>query len=91
VIGTNGYVIVSGRGRSDGPQSITIGRRWGWKNAKSQIESEDKSIVMLEDSSIVKETNAWINNSQQVCSALEALETMKVYQEILSKKTLHEI
>jgi predicted dehydrogenase len=91
VIGTNGYAIVNGRGRSDGPQSITIGRRWGWKNAKSQIDSEEKSIVMLTDSSITNETNAWINNSQQVCSALEALESMKLYQEILSKKVLHEI
>ena len=91
VIGTNGYVIINGRGRSDGPQSLIIGQRWGWKNANSQLDSEDKSVVMLKDSSILKETNAWISQSGQACSAEEAVESMKLYQKILSRKVLDEL
>lgn len=91
VIGTNGYVIVNGRGRSDGPQSITIGQRWGWQQGKSQFEGEDYSIVMQKDSSIARETDAWINKSAQVCSAKEALESMQLYTNILSKGISHEI
>ncbi len=34
--GDEGYGIVEGRGRSYGPQSYRIGRRWGWQTASSQ-------------------------------------------------------
>jgi predicted dehydrogenase len=86
MIGVNGYAIVNGRGRSDGPQTITIGRRWGWQNAKSQLESEESTVVMIRDSSISKETKAWLNNSEHVCTAAEAYDSMEFYQKILSKK-----
>jgi len=86
VIGTDGYVIVNGRGRSDGPQTLTIGRRWGWQNASSQVESELSSVVMIKDSSISKETIAWLSESDQVCSGAQAFESMKFYQKILSKE-----
>jgi predicted dehydrogenase len=91
VIGSNGYVTVTGRGRSDGPQTITIGRRWGWQHAKSQLESEESAIVMIKDSSISKETIAWLNKSKQVCSAAEAFETMKFYEKILLRKSPDEL
>jgi glucose-6-phosphate 3-dehydrogenase len=91
VIGSNGYVTVTGRGRSDGPQRITIGRRWGWQHAKSQLESEESAIVMIKDTSISKETIAWLNKSKQVCSLAEGFETMKFYEKILSRKRPDEL
>lgn len=86
VIGVNGYVIINSRGRSDGPQTITIGRRWGWLNARSQLESELTSDIMDKDNSILNETKAWINQSRQVCTAEQAYKSMNFYQKILNKK-----
>jgi predicted dehydrogenase len=43
--GTEGYGIVSGRGKSYGDQSYTRGKRWGWLNSKSQKDSEE--LVLL--------------------------------------------
>jgi 1,5-anhydro-D-fructose reductase (1,5-anhydro-D-mannitol-forming) len=40
VHGTDGYGVVTGRNRSYGPQSYTVGPRWGWQSAPSQIASE---------------------------------------------------
>ena len=40
VNGTEGYGIVSGRGRSYGDQSYKTGARWGWESGNSQAESE---------------------------------------------------
>ena len=91
IIGSNGYVIINGRGRSDGPQTITVGRRWGWQNANSQIESEESEMIMMQDSSIAKETDAWLHSNLQVCSGEEGLDTMKLYHKILSKKSPHDL
>ncbi len=91
VIGLNGYVVINGRGRSDGPQTMTLGRRWGWLNAASQSESELTSNVMVNDTSILNETQAWINESHQVCSAEQAFTSMNFYQKILDKKAPDEI
>jgi len=40
VNGTDGYGVVTGRNRSYGPQLYTVGPRWGWQHAPSQIASE---------------------------------------------------
>ena len=40
VNGTEGYGIVSGRGRSYGDQVYKTGKRWGWQFGDSQAESE---------------------------------------------------
>lgn len=40
VNGTEGYGIVSGRGRSYGDQVYKTGKRWGWQSGNSQAESE---------------------------------------------------
>lgn len=40
VNGTNGYGVVEGRGRSYGNQSYITGKRWGWKSATTQLDSE---------------------------------------------------
>jgi predicted dehydrogenase len=91
IIGTSGYAIVNGRGRSDGPQTITVGRRWGWQNASSQLESEVTSMVMERDTSVSNETIAWIEKSEKVSTARKAYETMKFYDLILSKKSPDEL
>jgi predicted dehydrogenase len=91
IIGSDGYVIVNGRGRSDGPQTLTVGRRWGWQNAKSQIDSEKSEVIMMQDSSITKETEAWLDGNSQVCFGEEGLESMKLYQKILSKKSPNDL
>ena len=55
--GTDGYGIVEGRGRSYGPQTYRIGRRWGWQGGVSQKESEVKVIDNdLGEDSFLKET-----------------------------------
>ena len=46
VIGSDGYGVVTGRGRSYGPQRYVVGERWGWQNHASQLESE---VVVIED------------------------------------------
>jgi len=38
--GAEGYGVVEGRGRSYGPQSYRVGKRWGWQAGVSQAESE---------------------------------------------------
>ena len=40
VNGSDGYGIVSGRGRSYGNQEYITGKRWGWQSGVSQTESE---------------------------------------------------
>lgn len=40
VLGSKGYGIVEGRGRSYGVQRYTRGTRWSWQNGRSQIENE---------------------------------------------------
>jgi len=40
VHGVDGYGVVNGRNRSYGPQTYTVGTRWGWQSAASQAASE---------------------------------------------------
>ena len=81
-IGTDGYFEVDGRGRSDGPQRITEGTRWGWLSAASQKESEVVSEVATFDNSLIDETYAWLRGSKEVCTIIQALEGMKIYAKI---------
>jgi len=46
VNGTEGYGIVSGRGRSYGDQVYKTGKRWGWQSGNSQADTE---IIHLEN------------------------------------------
>ncbi len=87
VIGNDGYIKISGRGRSDGPQSFTIGRRWGWLDGVSQSETEITTDIMSKDHSIIDETRAWLDESPLICSAEQALESMFFYQKILDRKS----
>lgn len=42
--GTDGYGVVTGRNRSYGPQTYSVGPRWGWQSAPSQAASEKLEI-----------------------------------------------
>jgi predicted dehydrogenase len=42
--GVDGYGIVEGRGRSYGPQSYRVGKRWGWQSGLNQADSEEVLI-----------------------------------------------
>lgn len=43
-LGTDGYGLVTGRGRSYGPQIYRRGKRWGWQHSASQAASEETVI-----------------------------------------------
>jgi predicted dehydrogenase len=47
--GVDGYGIVEGRGRSYGPQSYRVGKRWGWQSGLNQVDSEE--VLIDSDSS----------------------------------------
>lgn len=42
--GTEGYGVVENRGRSYGPQSYKVGKRWAWISGKKQSETEEYII-----------------------------------------------
>lgn len=44
VHGVDGYGVVNGRNRSYGPQTYTVGPRWGWQSAASQAASENVEL-----------------------------------------------
>ena len=73
LIGTDGYLKLNGRGRSDGPQIITHGERWGWMNGKSQLESEKTKIFATSDESLALEVEAWLSFDRRVGSPEDAL------------------
>ena len=73
IIGTDGYLKLSGRGRTDGPQTITRGERWGWMNGKSQTESEITKTVATSDASLAFEVEAWLSHDPRVGNANDAL------------------
>ena len=43
-LGTEGYGIIEGRGRSYGPQKYIKGERWGW--TKSQVNVNQKNCII---------------------------------------------
>ena len=79
VTGTDGYFEISGRGRSDGPQSTVIGKRWGWQNAPSQSESEIREIVAEKDMSLEVETRSWLEGNIGLADSCQSLAAMRLY------------
>ena len=79
VTGTDGYFEISGRGRSDGPQSTVLGKRWGWQNAPSQSESEIREIVAEKDMSLEVETKSWLEGNIGLADSHQSLQAMKLY------------
>lgn len=86
IIGTDGYIEVNGRGRSDGPQSVVEGIRWGWLQGSSQKNSELHKVFSSSDPSIEIETAAWIKNDPDICNVSDAYEGMKIYELIKRAK-----
>ena len=65
VLGTEGYGIVTGRGRSYGPQTYARGRRWGWRSGVSQVESEEKVTTSDCEESFTDELSAVLGFSPE--------------------------
>ncbi|MEP6669089.1 MAG: Gfo/Idh/MocA family oxidoreductase [Chthoniobacter sp.] len=82
--GTEGYGIVTGRGRSYGPMKYVRGRRWGWQNAANQEASEETVNVSECDDSFVDEMRVLFSGTWEPvlapCTAAEALEVMRLYE-----------
>jgi 1,5-anhydro-D-fructose reductase (1,5-anhydro-D-mannitol-forming) len=88
IIGTEGYLKLSGRGRTDGPQMITIGKRWGWANAKSQSDSEIVMKMAQTDESLALELAAWLNHDPRMASSQDGLNAELLRTNILDKLKL---
>jgi predicted dehydrogenase len=90
VVGTKGYSKINGRGRSDGPQIHTSGKRWAWLDGhESQIESEVHQTIMEKDISLEKETLSWISDDHLLCDSKQSLRIMQqvsILYKIMSSK-----
>ena len=81
--GTEGYGIVTGRGRSYGRQVYVRGRRWGWQNAPSQADSEEIVLESDANDSFRDELAAILtgdSGNPPPSSAASALEVMRLYE-----------
>lgn len=83
--GCDGYGIVTGRGRSYGPQYYRRGKRWGWQTATNQEASEEAVLTADCDSSFVDEMKGLFypdiaNNLLKPCPAIEGLRVMRTYE-----------
>lgn len=81
--GTEGYGIVTGRGRSYGRQVYIRGKRWGWQNAPSQAESEETVVDSDASDSFRDELAAILGadlGDPPPSSAASAFEVMKLYE-----------
>ena len=87
VRGTDGYGVVSGRGRSYGPQTYVRGPRWGWQKAKDQAASEEKVLETDCADSFKLELRALLDPEARPilapCSGAEALRGMQLYDACL--------
>jgi len=83
--GIDEYIFLEGRGRTDGPQIVTTGPRWGWQNESSQKASEKSKIVMEKDTSIIDETIKWLSDSSNVADLESGYQSMLMYHEIQRK------
>ncbi len=88
--GTEGYGIVTGRGRSYGPQRYRRGRRWGWQQGGTQEQSEEEVCVSDCRESFRDELRALLRptsvpDGPQPCTAREALAVMHTYQSCLEQ------
>lgn len=92
--GTEGYGLVTGRGRSYGTQTYITGPRWGWRSAPDQAASE--TLVLESDGRdvFVAETDAVLfpqpgaSSWPAPCSAEEALRVMELLDRCREKLAL---
>jgi predicted dehydrogenase len=80
--GTEGYGIVTGRGRSYGRQVYVRGKRWGWQKAASQADSEELIVDSDANDSFRDELAAILGTSLPPlpCSAASAVKVMQLYE-----------
>lgn len=85
VNGTDGYGVVNGRGKTYGLQTYTTGERWGWLEKGNQKDSEKLRNIDTCVDSFVLETESLLNTDENKtnCSALEALDVMKLYDDCI--------
>ena len=85
VHGTDGYGVVTGRGRSYGAQEYRRGRRWGWLDA-DQPQGETEEAVCTDDcsTSFVDELRDVIDGAGRACSAEQGLAVMSVLDRMRS-------
>jgi predicted dehydrogenase len=87
--GVDGYGVVEGRGRSYGPQSYKVGKRWGWQSGSNQADSEELLIDSdPSNDSFFFETAMLLgidlpglgpqNGRLNVCDELQALKAMSL-------------
>ena len=92
--GTEGYGIVTGRGRSYGPQKYLRGKRWGWLSGKSQHDSEDLIVTTDGIDVFADELDAlFFNNTRygvSPCNSIEALYNMKLWESTMENLKLME-
>jgi predicted dehydrogenase len=82
VIGSEGYALLQGRGRTDGPQILITGLRWGWKTYKNQSGSEKMLVNSIVDKSILHETIGWLD--KDVATAKDGLISEELRNQIIS-------
>ena len=83
VLGTEGYGIVNGRGRSYGPQTYIRGKRWGWETAKNQQASEELVLTSnCEDSFADELANILENNGTIAASSKDAISAFSMMSDI---------
>lgn len=85
VIGTDGYAEISGRGRTDGPQLLRVGRRWGWLEGKSQLNSEQELISSADDSSLDSETLSWLSTGENNATYNDAKSALTLVSRLMDK------
>lgn len=79
LIGSDAYSIISGRGRSDGPQVHNFGKRWGWLDSSSQRDSEDVQLLSEKDNSILEETKSWLTDKSDLATSIDGLKSMQLH------------
>lgn len=89
VNGTNAYGVIEGRNRSYGKQKYTYGIRWGWQNAKSQLESEIIEVETDGEDVFTEETRSLLFPEKDAvilpCNSYEAIRNMEILDECRKK------
>lgn len=86
VVGTDGYGVVSGRGRSYGPQRYVRGQRWGWQSGRSQADSEEQVSVSDGSESFRAELEMILGDVEPKdnCSLVQGLAAMTALEQARS-------
>lgn len=83
VNGTDGYAVLDGKGRSYGRQLYVTGKRWGWMRGEKQAFTEEVEVQDDCTDSFYLETKAILENPVINCTAGEAIDSMRLYEECL--------